>query len=742
MATDPAGPESTEGLWGDPFDLLNVAIHAHLLPTGEVLYWGRRTEVGSDSFDTLNEHFCSTFLWNPGTGTSRRTAQSPQLLGNGGGVNLFCSGHSFLPDGRLFVIGGHLFDSEGVDSTNVYDPFADTWTALSRMNNGRWYPSALTLPDGSVLAMSGQHATGVPGPPPNDNILNPDTQIWRDNAWVTTRDFQVPPLYPRLHIEPKQGHIFMSGPLGKSYFLDVSGDGTWTAGPPVRDGNVRDFAPSVMYDSGKIIFIGGGQDAITQQPTNLAEIIDLNDAVPQWQQTAPMHFLRRQHNATVLPDGTVLVTGGTQDVAFNSHLKGFNNVDPGAPVRQAELWDPVSKQWTLMATEKTDRCYHSIALLLPDGRVLSAGGGEYAPENRNMPNPPGDSKKDAQLFSPPYLFKGPPPTFSSPPPTEITYGQEFSVFVDAGDTIGKVSWIRLGSVTHSCNMNQSLIFLQKVQQGTKITVQAPSSPNIAPPGHYMLFVVNTNGVPSIGSIIRIASAPATIDPAFRAATTGRVQHMLAAAPAPVNLMALNEKITLDQDKPPIILGVTTSCPYGLGACWSGAFHALGHLANVALVRPVPDTINSTAFLYPINESDLPDIDTWRKQFAKKVNGSYLLRGIEVTLSGPVSVESQHSGVSRLTMPATATRPDAVALAPLESKDKVQWDSQKGSNRAVTEDEASAFEELGAAARENVNMTVTGPLLKQNSPEGEKWVLQVRDFEPRVRGGGGEGGVKL
>ncbi len=117
-----------------------------------------------------------------------------------------------------------------------------------------------------------------------------------------------------------------------------------------------------------------------------------------------MHFARRQHNATLLPDGTVLVMGGTQGNGGESN--GFNDLTPGQPIRSAELWDPKTGHWTLMARASVDRCYHSVAVLLPDATVLSAGGGEYRPNNNlDRENNPNDSHKNAQIFSPPYLFR-------------------------------------------------------------------------------------------------------------------------------------------------------------------------------------------------------------------------------------------------------------------------------------------------------------------------------------------------
>ena len=159
-------------------------------------------------------------------------------------------------------------------------------------------------------------------------------------------------------------------------------------------------------------------------------------------------------------------------------------------MRQAELWDPEPGISTLMAAESVNRCYHSVALLLPDGHVLSAGGGEYAPNNPdlpNQPNPLSDSHKDAPLSAPPYLFKGPRPTISAPP-TEIFYGEAFNVTVGVGDKIVRVSWVRLGSVTHSCNQDQSLSFLTFEQVNTTVTIQTPANANIAPPGHYLPMV--------------------------------------------------------------------------------------------------------------------------------------------------------------------------------------------------------------------------------------------------------------
>jgi galactose oxidase len=184
-------------------------------------------------------------------------------------------------------------------------------------------------------------------------------------------------------------------------------------------------------------------------------------------------------------------------------------------------------------------------------------------------------------------------------------------------------------------------------------------------------------------------------------------------------MALNRKITTDQDRPPIVVGVTPSCPYGIGACWGGAFDALQRLSNIEVVRPVSDAADSIAFVY-LQRDILPDLDVWRDQFAKVINGTYIMRGIEMTLSGLVTEE-----FARLTLSGTATRPDLV-LAPLQAADKIQWDIRTRANRPMTDAEASEFARLSAAlvARPaGATVQVTGPLKKN----GTEFFLEVRQF---------------
>jgi hypothetical protein len=197
-----------------------------------------------------------------------------------------------------------------------------------------------------------------------------------------------------------------------------------------------------------------------------------------------MSIQRRQLNATLLPDGKVLVTGG-------SNAAGFD--EPSGAVLYAEMWDPTTETWSTMASHTRYRGYHSIALLLPDGRVLSAGGDLSAG---------GGTAFNAEVYSPPYLFNGARPTITSAP-TSVSYGETFVVQTPDALGITQVTWIRLSSVTHGFDQNQRINRLGFSQTQGGLAVRTPSSAKVCPPGHYMLFILNSKGVPSVSQILKM-----------------------------------------------------------------------------------------------------------------------------------------------------------------------------------------------------------------------------------------------
>jgi hypothetical protein len=711
------------GQWGDPFTLLNVGIHAHVLPTGLVLMWGRRDNP-QQSLDTdpasplapglppAPPATCTPFVWNPANGNMTQTPQ-PTLNDGTTNANLFCSGHAFLPDGRLLVAGGHLADSHGLNQATIYDPAADTWTPTAVMNDGRWYPTAIALPSGNVLVLSGSYLD----PTQNQVVNNLIPQIWSDGNFTSTASMGAAfDLFPRMHVA-STGIVYLTS-LVQGWSLNTSGEGTWTPLPDVvNPSGLCDYAPSVLYDVDKVLFAGGGNP-----PTANAETIDLSQAQLAWAATNPMNFPRRQHNGTILPDGTVLVTGGTRGGGAPGTAEAFNDLDPGQPVHIAELWDPKTGQWTMLAAENTDRCYHSTAVLLPDGTVLSAGGGEFILNEgtpQQVANIPQDTHYDAQVFSPPYLFKGPPPQITSAPDS-VNYGDTFEIGTAQPEQIATISLIRLSSVTHSFNAGQRINFLPSQIAGGTLTATAPPNANVCPPGHYMLFIVNLQGVPSVATIIQV-SAPAAAAAQVREAAR---PEAAAAAPAPArqapkDAFALRATVRAAASGTRVVAGITGICPYGIAACWGGANEALRSLEGVQYVDPIPDGDGSTATVY-LEDDGLPALDHWDDQFRRMVHQTYELRGVEVTLTGTIEARNDV-----LVLAGEGRRPP-VELVPLDPGGKIQWDPAAQGPQAAEPAEAGAYDTLtrSAGAVGARPLTVTGPLRQTQAA----YRLQVRLVE--------------
>ena len=483
-ATPVQGDPSVVGWW-DPtiFAWPVVAIHAHLLPNGQVLAWQRK--------DT--DLTTQTYVWDPATPNTFTPFLNPN-------TSLFCSGHAFLPDGRLLVAGGHHYnDGVGEPHTNLFDSTTNTWTRVADMNAGRWYPTTTTLGTGEILVVSG-NIDGTLG-------VNKLPQLYQlQGGWVSLNGAVVGMrLYPWMLLAPN-GKVFNPGPDKETYFLDPSGAGSWSAGP-ISNFGLRDTGSAVMYDDGKVLIVGGGQTP----PTNTAEVIDLNAPSPAWRYVGAMASGRRQMNATLLPDGKVLVTGGTSGSGANNAV---------GSVYAAEMWDPATEVWSTMASMQVRRIYHSTAVLLPDGRVLSAGGGMPAGSGGDTDHP------DAEIYYPPYLFKCARPTITSAP-TSVNYSQTFPVYTPDASSISRVTLIRLPSVTHTFNQNQRinrLSFTSDPLNG-RLNVTAPASGNLCPPGHYMLFILNSNGVPSVAKVIQITGtwiSPTSVSGVVNNGATGNV----------------------------------------------------------------------------------------------------------------------------------------------------------------------------------------------------------------------------
>jgi len=241
----------------------------------------------------------------------------------------------------------------------------------------------------------------------------------------------------------------------------------------------------------------GGRGS-TSEPTNTAEAIDLYADSPVWRQVSSMQHARRYVSATLLADGTILATGGTRGACATD-----TNEDDAYAVRQAEIWDPVVDTWRPAGRMQTARLYHSTAVLLPDARVVVMGGGEGG----SCDGQPFASHPEWEFYSPPYLFAGPRPTLYWAPP-QVTYGQEFQFWMNQDSaTVAQVTLVRLPSVTHNFDQNQRFARLPITwrEGGGRggVRVQMPPRWEQLPPGYYMMFVLNTQGVPSEAHMLQV-----------------------------------------------------------------------------------------------------------------------------------------------------------------------------------------------------------------------------------------------
>jgi len=486
---------SHPGKWEGPYAWPLIPIHLHLLPNARVLAWS-----GEANMDGSN-HSQRAVYWDPapwpvpgGAGTFT-SAPAP-------GVDIFCSGHAYYEDGRLLVAGGHDGSGIGLPNVNVFN-FAGggTWTRTPRMAKGRWYPTVTALPNGEMLVTAGTDSVEA-------NVTIPEV-VRRDGTLRRLTSAPRPlPYYPWMFVA-SNGRVFYAGAGRDSRYLNTSSTGSWSSLiSTIKHPASRTYGSAVMYDAGKVLIIGGGDP-----PTATAEVINLSASSPQWSYTGTMAFARRQQNATILPDGKVLVTGGTSG-------PGFNN--KSTPVYAAEMWDPATGVWTRLASMSVYRLYHSTALLLPDGRVLVAGGGRQKGIGTQW------DRLDAEIYSPPYLFNddgtlATRPTITAAP-ASVGYATTFDVETPDAASIAKVTWLRLGSVTHAFDENQRFGFTRftlppadttivvdpvtgvpdtVVTPPQRLRVNTPMNPNNAPPGHYMLFILNARGVPSVAKIVRL-----------------------------------------------------------------------------------------------------------------------------------------------------------------------------------------------------------------------------------------------
>ncbi len=458
QTTGSVDPGAQVGRWSAPIHVGVVGVHAAMLFTGKVLLF----------YETGGTVGTMARLWDPVTGVVHDVS-----VPVGQQHNLFCSGHSMRPNGDVLVTGGTIWGGSipnGTEQTAFFDPVSESWRIGPPMASRRWYPSDVTLPDGDALVFSGRVSTGALA----ETVERYDEQTERFSTLPSSATLAMQ-LYPRMFVM-SDGRIARVGPEAKTLYFDPSTD-TWSDGPTMLAGSRPRGSAVMLADGRRVLAIGGAVSTVTSPTT---EIADLRAGRPAWVYSGSMVEPRRNLNAVLLPDGTVLAVGGN---------RGTANYDD--PVLAAELYDPASGTWTEMAAQQAPRAYHSTALLLPDGRVLSAG------------QTNGTMQTTIEIYSPPYLFAGSRPVIRSAPGA-IGYSGTFSVETDRPADIAEVVLVRPSTVTHGVNFDQRSVSLPSSAGATALEVGAPPSPTHAPPGWYMMFLVDDEGVPSVASWVRVA----------------------------------------------------------------------------------------------------------------------------------------------------------------------------------------------------------------------------------------------
>lgn len=518
------------GRWEAPFDGQVPAVNLVLLHDGRVLYWSgveaNKTDGASDIvfFNAVPTDAQSRVLR-----LSDLNVSLP-INPDGAGSDLFCAGMTVLPDGKVLAVGASEWHTQpdlepflrGGTDARVFDPATDTWTRKADMLFGRWYPSAITLPDGKALVASGIGSLTNPSEQwPQIEVYDPAANTW---SYLDGGD-RLLPLYPRISVVPGgpfKGHLFYNtvgtlwGPFGEhpeqavwslQQDLDLGAhEEGWAYDNPSTFG-ARQHAATVMelldpakgYAPTFVTF--GGTLYQSTAATPLTETIDLSTSPPTNTAGPAMASPRWHHNGVLLPTGEILAVGGGLYDNVVAHGQ------PNVPVLPAELYDPAANSWTTLASMTVPRMYHSTAILLPDGRVLAGG---HVP----LPNPfkagrdtynPQIAETRFEVFDPPYLFRGPRPAITAAP-SEVTYGGTFDVQVNG--TVDHFVLMRPGSTTHAYDSEQRGVLLSAerlADGGYRLT--APPDGTVLQPGYSMLFAIGPGEggmVPSVASWMHLS----------------------------------------------------------------------------------------------------------------------------------------------------------------------------------------------------------------------------------------------
>jgi len=469
-----------KGVFGPAVTWPLIPIHVVLLPDGRVMSYGTNAS-GAQGAELIYD------VWDPSLGTD---SSSHLVLPNSTSTDIFCSAQTLMLNGEVLTSGGDLTVNGARNSANnqttIFSPSANTLTPNTAMAYARWYATLLALPSGQLVVFGGRQNVGsldpvIPATTPE--LYDPALKTWTSLTGATSNAaFGANWWYPRVYVAPGGKVFVLNSTNGKMFYLSTAGSGSITLSSVVAPaGNIA--YPTVPFVPGKLLSIRANKQVV---------VVDYTTPTPVVTATDPIDQNRFWANGTVLADGRVVVSGGS-NVA--NELSGVDY--------QTQIWDPNTGHWTAGASATKPRLYHSTAVLLPDATVLTGGGGAPGPViNLN-----------AEIYYPPYLYAadGTPalrPTLSSTDLPTYDPGATLTATVGPLDTIARLTLVRSGSATHSNDSDARFIELSFTQTGQTLVTTLPIDTTILVPGYYMLFAINTAGVPSVAQVFPITSGTA------------------------------------------------------------------------------------------------------------------------------------------------------------------------------------------------------------------------------------------
>lgn len=509
--------------------------------TGTPLYvWSYPTGAAAGRYELLIGGVCIPLLTTPGVngkytfvekyGTGEPNSTGAYELdlaklnqpGVGGAwremhvkTDVFCSASITLPDkgGRQLNVGGWSGDSlfgvrlywpDGSPGTTSVNDWQENGAEL-KLQNGRWYPSAMVMSNGSVLVVGGENGSNGPPVPTLEILPKVGGTVFCD--WLQRTDPNN--LYPFLITLPSGG-IFV-GYYNEARILDPVTFAT-TKTLPNMPGNVNDatagrtyplegaamiLPQSAPYSAPLGILVCGGSTNGAGLATDNCVSIQPEAANAQWT-LERMPSQRVMPCITALPDGTYLILNGAKQ-----GRAGFGLAEN--PNFNAVLYNPakpVNQRMSVLANTTIARLYHSESILMQDGRVLVSGSD---PQDGKNPE-----EYRVEVYVPPYLTAGRARPSFTIANKDWSYGQSVTININLPNGgPAKVSLMGAESSTHGNSMGQRTIFPAVSCGGGTCTITAPPNAKVCPPGWFQLFVLD-GPTPSSSTWIRIGKDPASI----------------------------------------------------------------------------------------------------------------------------------------------------------------------------------------------------------------------------------------